>query len=169
MKPQLLMVGRSDKDAHTVPVLREGGVVAVLRAAPPPAERVTADVGDRSWVLLRHGRTVTGSPSDAPAGDPVLRAETTIAEVLWVRLDGRPLQVRRLSWLRGMHAYRDGGREVARSGMAGLFRPITTFSADDSLPLEHQVVLMCLDLYTCRRNTRAGQALGITRYNDVGV
>ena len=118
-----------------LPVVRDGLVVAVLRASSWK-EAATAAVGDREWLFAKRKSELTArwatEPEDA------------------VRLLARPA-----SFWKGTHRYLSGGQRVAESGSTGGWSPRPTLDADDSLPLHQQVFLLWLELVISRRNTAA--------------
>ena len=70
-------------------------------------------------------------------------------------LDGRPVEVERVSRWRSGHRFLMGGRQVAITGSTGGWWPRRTLEADDALPLEHQVFLLWMQLVLDRRNDAA--------------
>src|SRR4051794_8116160 len=118
-----------------LPILREGAVVATLHASNWK-ETATAVVGERQWAFAKHKGELTGRWADEPED----------AARLWARLT---------PFWRGTHRSLVGGRQVAESGTTGGWSPRPTLSADDSLPLHHQVFLLWLELVLSRRNTAA--------------
>jgi hypothetical protein len=90
-----------------LPVVQDGAVVAVLRAATW-REEATAVVGDGQWVFAK-----------------------------------------------GTHRFLTGDRQIPESGSTGGWSPRPTLDADRSLPLEHAVFLLWLELVISRRNTAA--------------
>jgi hypothetical protein len=104
------------------PVLRDGAVVALLRAANWQ-EAATAVVKDREW---------------------------------------RQVDVEYASMWKGTHRFLGNGAQLAESGSTGRWSPRPTLTADNSLPLSHQVFLLWTALVLQRRNINAamGAATG---------
>ena len=143
------------------PVLREGVVVATLRAAHWK-EAATAVVEDREWVLAKDGRELVGRWPADPAGTARLRArQTSWWRGTWdVDLEGRVLQAARASVWRSSLRYTDGGRQVAVGGRTGGWSPRPTLSGDDVLPLHAQVFLLWVELVLDRRMQAAAAGAG---------
>jgi hypothetical protein len=144
-----------------LPVLRDGVVVARLKASNWK-EQATAHVGEREWVFAKHKRELTARWAADPEDSARLRArQTSWWKGTWtVELEGRALEVRSTSWWKGTHRYLLGGRAVAESGSTGGWSPRPTLTADDALPLDHQVFLLWLELVISRRNTNTAVAVG---------
>jgi hypothetical protein len=145
-----------------LPVLRDGSVVAVLRAANW-REAATAVVGDRAWVFAKRKGQLTGRWADEPEEAVRLRArQRSFWKSTWtIDLEGRPVEMENASLWRGTHRYSSGGAVVAESGSTGLWSPRPTLDADHALPLHQQVFLLWLELVLSRRNTAAvGAATG---------
>jgi hypothetical protein len=161
----VLELGRAGSAGHPkgqVPVLRDGTVVAGLRASNWK-EAATALVGDREWVFARHKGDLIARWVADPEDAVRLRArQASFWKGTWTAdLEGRPLEMHNASMWRGTHRYLSGGRRVAESGSTGGWSPRPTLDADDSLPLHHQVFLLWLELVISRRNTAAvGAAAG---------
>ena len=140
-----------------LPVLRDGAVVATLQASE------LEGVGhgrrrDREWVFSQEqGR------ADRPAGPPSPRTPSGCGpgrrrcwKGTWTaELEGTPVEVQSTVVWKGTHRYLAGGRQVAESGTTGGWSPRPTLTADDALPLDHQVFLLWLELVISRRNTAA--------------
>ena len=145
------------------PVLRGGAVVATLRASNWK-EAATAVVGDRSWVFAARRGELTGRPAEDSADAVRVRARrTSFWKGTWaVELEGTVLERLRTSVWRNAHVYVSGGREVARQGSVGGWSPRPLLDADDSVPLDHQVFLLWLELVLSRRDesTTAAAAAG---------
>jgi hypothetical protein len=144
-----------------LPVLRDGAVVARLRASNWK-EQATALVGEREWVFAKMKRELTARRSADPEGTARLRArQTSWWKGAWtVELEGRSVDMRSASIWKGTHRYLAGDRQVAESGTTGGWSPRPTLTADDSLPLDEQVFLLWLELVISRRNTSAAVAAG---------
>ncbi|MGY1668806.1 hypothetical protein [Geodermatophilus sp. SYSU D00696] len=147
----MLELGRGSRE---LPVLRDGEVVAVLRAAGWK-EAATAVVGDREWVFTRRKRDLVGRLTADPEDAARLRAVQTSAwRGTWrADLDGVPVDVETVSWWKGTRRYTSGGRTVGEGGTTGGWSPRPTVTADDSLSLEAQVFLLWVQLVLDRRQT----------------
>ncbi|WP_456883164.1 hypothetical protein [Geodermatophilus sp. SYSU D00779] len=141
------------------PVLRDGVVVATLRASNWK-EAATAVVDDREWVLAKARRELTGRWAADPEGTARLRArQTSFWRGTWeADLEGTPVQAEVVSRWKGGHRYRSGGRVIAETGTTGGWSPRPTLTADESLPLDHQVYLLWLALVMSRRDEAATMA-----------
>ena len=145
-----------------LPVLRDGSVVAVLRAANW-REAASAVVGERAWVFAKRKGELTGRWADEPEDAVRLRArQRSFWKSTWtVELEGRPVEMQNASLWRGTHRYSSGGVLVAESGSTGGWSPRPTIDGDFALPLHQQVFLLWLELVLSRRNTAAiGGATG---------
>ncbi|MBB3082553.1 hypothetical protein [Geodermatophilus sabuli] len=142
-----------------LPVLRDDVVVATLRASTWK-EAATAVVGDREWVLARRKRELTGRWAADPEDTARLRArQTSFWKGAWeADLEGTPVQAEVVSRWKGGHRYRVGGRVVAETGTTGGWSPRPTLTAEESLPLDHQVFLLWLALVMGRRDQAATTA-----------
>jgi hypothetical protein len=142
-----------------LPVLRDGSVVAVLRASNW-REAATAVVGDREWVFVKRKGVLTGRWAVEPDGAVRLRAQqSSFWKGTWrVDLEGKPVEMQNASMWKGTHRYLAGGQQVARSASTGGWSPRPTLDADGSLPLHHQVFLLWLELVISRRNSAAATA-----------
>lgn len=165
----MLVIGKGDRKAREVPVLQEDVEVARIRTASPPAEHLTVDAGDSVWSLecswdggYRNGKVV-GRSMASSVGAPVLHGRYIGDDVRDVVLEGRALEVSRKSTLKGMHRYTEGGRWVAETDIVSFLRGRPTLTDDGTLPLHQQIFLLCLDLYSCRRNSSASRALGFVQ------
>jgi hypothetical protein len=138
------------------PVLRDGAVVATLRASDW-RESATALVGDREWVFAKDGRELTGRLATDPESAVRLRArQTSFWKGAWsLDLDGRRLDVRSASVWKGTHHYAAGDRVVGGSGTTGGWSPRPTVTVADGLTLDHQVFLLWFELVVSRRNSQA--------------
>jgi hypothetical protein len=144
-----------------LPVLRDGAVVARLRASNWK-EEATAVVGDREWLFTKTKGELTGRWAVDPADTARLRARTTSWwKGTWsVDLAGTVLEMRTASTWKGTHRFLAGERQVAETGSTGGWSPRPTLTADDSLPLDHQVFLLWLELVLNRRNMNIAIAAG---------
>ncbi len=137
-----------------LPVLRDGAVVAVLRAGNWK-EAATATVGDRDWVFAKRKGVLTGRWAVEP--DEVVRLgsrQSNFWKGTWTAdLEGRPVEMQNASLWRGTHRYLSDGRQIAVSGSTGGWSPRPTLDADETLPLHQQVFLLWLELVISRRNT----------------
>jgi hypothetical protein len=155
----VLELGKAGSAGHPkgeLPVLRDGSVVAVLRASNWK-EAATAVVGDREWVFVKRKGELTGRWAAEPEGVARLRArQASFWKGTWsVDLEGKPVEVQNASMWKGTHRYLAGGQQVARSGSSGGWSPRPTLDADGSLPLHQQVFLLWLELVISRRNNAA--------------
>jgi hypothetical protein len=139
-----------------LPVLRDGSVVAVLRASNWK-EAATAVVGDRVWLFAKRKGELAGRWDVEPQGTARLRAsQRSFWRGTWsLDLEGRPVEMKNASMWRGAHRYLTGGRQIAESGSTGGWSPRPTLTADAALPLHQQVFLLWLELVIRRRNSAA--------------
>ena len=160
---ELGKAGSAGAEKGVLPVLRDGSVVAMLRASNWK-EAATAVVGDREWVFAKNKGELTGAVGRRARGRrPAAGAAGVLLEG---HLDGGP---------RGP-AGRDGERldvaghpPVPQRGPAGrrerhdrrLVAPADARPATTRCPLHQQVFLLWLELVLSRRNTAAvGAATG---------
>jgi hypothetical protein len=136
------------------PVLRDGRVVAVLRASKWK-EAATAVIGAREWVFAKRKGELTARWTSEPEDTVRLRArQQSFWKGTWTAdLEGRPVEVQSASMWKGTHRYLSGDRQLAESGSTGGWSPRPTLDADDTLPLHQQVFLLWLELVISRRNT----------------
>jgi hypothetical protein len=136
-----------------LPVLRDGSVVAVLRASNWK-EAATAVVGDREWVFTKRKGELLGRWSTEPEDAVRLRAQQrSFWKSTWtIELEGRPVEMQNVSVWRTAHRFVSGEALVARSGSTGGWSPRPTIEAVDALPLHQQVFLLWLELVISRRN-----------------
>jgi hypothetical protein len=139
-----------------LPVLRDGKVVAVLRASNWK-EAATAVVGDRVWAFAKRKGELSGRWDAEPQDTARLRAaQKSFWKGTWtVDLEGRLVEMQNASMWRGTHRYLSGGKQLAESGSTGGWSPRLTLTADDALPLHQQVFLLWLELVISRRNSAA--------------
>ena len=97
-----------------LPVLRDGSVVALLRASNWK-EAATAVVGEREWVFAKRKGELTGRWASEPDDARRLRAsQKSWWRGTWtVDLEGRPVEMQSASLWRGTHRYLSGGQPVA--------------------------------------------------------
>ena len=155
----MLELGKSGAAGYPrgeLPVLRDGKVVAVLRASNWK-EAATAVVGDREWVFAKRKGELTGRWAAEPQDAVRLRAgQKSFWKGTWtIELEGRPVEMQNASMWKGTHRYLSGGKQIAESGTTGRWSPRPTLTADDALPLHQQVFLLWLELVLSRRNTAA--------------
>jgi hypothetical protein len=161
----VLELGKAGSLGHPrgeLPVLRDGTVVAVLRAANWK-EAATAVIGERAWVFAKTRGVLTARWATEPQDAVRLRAaQRSFWRSTWtLDLEGRPVEMQNASMWKGTHRYLSGGTAVAESGTTGGWSPRPTLVADDALPLHQQVFLLWLELVLSRRNTAAvGAATG---------
>ena len=144
---------------RVLPVLRDGAVVATLRPAGW-REAATAVVGDREWVLTKSRRELVGRWADEPEHAVRLRAkQTSFWKGTWTGdLEGLPIRSEVVSRWRGGLRYLSDERVVAETGTTGGWSPRPTLTADETLPLDHQVFLLWLALVMSRRDDGAAAA-----------
>ena len=139
-----------------LPVLRDGSVVAVLRASNWK-EAATAIVGERVWVFSKRKGELTGRWEAEPQDTARLRAsQKSFWKSTWsLDLEGRLVEMQKASMWRGTHRYLSGGRQLAESGFTGRWSRRPTLTADAALPLHQQVFLLWVELVISRRNAAA--------------
>jgi len=139
-----------------VPVLRDGEVVATL-CASSWKETATALVGDREWIFAKRRGVLTARRSlDPEDGVRYDARQASFWRSSWVvDLDGKRIDVERISMWKTTHRYLDGGRQVAESGSSGGRSRRPTLTADDRLTLDQQVFLLWLEVVLDRRNKAA--------------
>ena len=139
-----------------LPVLRDGSVMAVLRASNWK-EAATAIVGERVWVFSKRKGELTARWDVEPQDTARLRAaQKSFWKSTWtVDLEGRPVEMQNAAMWRSTHRYLSGGKQVAESGTTGRWSPRPTLTADDALPLHQQVFLLWVELVLSRRNAAA--------------
>jgi len=155
---ELGKAGSSGWGKNVVPVLRDGAVVATLHASNWK-EKATALIDGREWNYAKERRELTARWFLDPEGTARFRArQVSFWKGSWdVDLEGTPVEVRTASWWRTTHRYLVGGREVMRSGAAGLGqRP--TLDGDGGLTLPQLVFLLWLELVVRRRAAAATAA-----------
>lgn len=137
-----------------IPVLRDGAVVATLRASDWK-ESATAVVGDREWVFSKQKGVLRGRWAAEPEESARLSATQTSAwKGTWsADLEGTAVDVESASFWKGTHRFSSGGRQIAESSTTGGWSPRPTLAVDAELPLDHQVFLLWLLLVISRRNT----------------
>jgi hypothetical protein len=156
---ELGKAGSSGAEKGVVPVLRDGAVVARLHASHWK-EAATVVVGEQEWVFAKRKGELTGRWAADPEGSARLHARQASAwKGTWaIDLEGTALEMRTASRWKGTHRYlAAGGRPVAESGSIGSWSRRPTLSAEESLPLAHQVFLLWIELLLQRR-TEAGTA-----------
>jgi hypothetical protein len=148
--------GSADVGKGVTPVLRDGSVVATLRASSWK-EAAGARVGDRSWIFAKEKGALTGRWEQDPEDAVRLRArQTSWWKGTWtVELEGTTVDVETVSRWKTAHRYLSGGRTVAESGTTGGWSPRPTLTTDDSLLLDHLVFLLWLEVVISRRNNAA--------------
>ncbi|MGK5111362.1 MULTISPECIES: hypothetical protein [unclassified Geodermatophilus] len=153
---ELGKAGSSGTGKGVLPVLRDGAVVATLRASNWK-EAATAVVGDREWVLTKRKRELVGRWSVDPEDAARLRAwQASFWKGTWeADLAGTPVRSEVVSRWKGGHRYLVDGRVIAETGTTGGWSPRQTLTADESLPLDQQVFLLWLGLVMTRRDQAA--------------
>lgn len=144
-----------------LPVLRDGSVVAVLRASNWK-EAATAVVGARTWVFSKGKGRLTGRWDTEPQDTARMRAtHKSFWKSGWtLDLEGRLVEMQNASMWKGTHRYLSGGKQLAESGTTGRWSPRPTLTGDDALPLHQQVFLLWLELVIRRRRTTAAVIAG---------
>ena len=160
----MLELGKSGAAGYPhgeLPVVRDGKVVAVLRASNWK-EAATAEVGDREWVFTKRKGELLGRWSTEPADAVRLRARSaSFWKGTWtLDLEGRSVDMQNISIWKGTHRYVSGGQQVARTGSARWWSSRPTLDADDALPLHQQVFLLWLELVISRRKTTTAVVAG---------
>jgi hypothetical protein len=157
---ELGKAGSAGTEKGVLPVLRDGAVVATLRASNWK-EAATAVVGDREWVFAKHKGELTARWAAEPEDAVRFRArQQSFWKGTWaVDLEGTAVEVHSASMWKGTHRYLTGGRQVAESGTSGGWSPRPTLTAEGSLPLDRQVFLLWVELVISRRNTAAATAV----------
>lgn len=153
---ELGKAGSAGTAKGVLPVLRGGTVVASLRSSTWK-EAATADVGGQTWRFAKDEGELTGRRDEDPEGTARLRArQTSWWKGTWtVELEGKPVDVEKVSAWKGAHRYVVSGRPVAESGTTGGWSPRPTLAVDDALPLHQQVFLLWIEIVISRRNTAA--------------
>ena len=148
--------GTAGADEGVLPFLRNGDVVATVRASRWK-EAATAVVGDQEWVYEKARGTLVARRATDPEGTPRLSArQVSFWRGTWAAdLEGTPVETQSTSRWRNRRRYLVGGREIARSEDTGGWSPRPTLIAEDSLPLDHQVFLLWLELVIRRRDQAA--------------
>jgi hypothetical protein len=160
---ELGKLGSAGVPRHVAPVLRDGVVVAVLRASNWK-EAAFAVVADREWIFAKRRGELTARWAGDPDGTGRFRArQTSFWRSTWsVDLAGTGLRVESASAWRGTHRFVVEGQEVAVSGSTGVWgqRPTLTVHAEAAgLPLEGQVFLLWMELLL-RRRAASGATAG---------
>ncbi|MCV2489758.1 hypothetical protein OF117_10330 [Geodermatophilus sp. YIM 151500] len=138
------------------PVLRDGVVVATLRASSWK-EAATAVVGGREWIFTRRKGELTARRGVDPEHAVRFRArQTSWWKGSWaVDLEGSSVEVEKASMWKGTHRYSSGGRPVAESGSTGGWSPRPTLAVHGDLTDDQQVFLLWLELVVSRRHQAA--------------
>jgi hypothetical protein len=150
---ELGKAGSAGTEKGVLPVLRDGVVVATLRASNWK-EAATAVVGDREWVLAKRKRELTGRWAADPEDAVRLRArQASFWKGTWEGdLEGAPIVSEVVSRWKGGVRFLSDGQAVAETGTTGGRSSRLTLKADDALPLDHQVFLLWLALVMRRRD-----------------
>jgi hypothetical protein len=159
---ELGKLGSAGVSKNAAPVLRDGVVVAALRASNWK-EAAFAVIVDREWVFAKLKGELTARWAADPDGTLRFRArQTSFWRSTWtVDLAGKTLRVESASVWRGTHRFVVDGEEVALSGSTGGLgqRPTLTVVAEDVLPLEAQVFLLWME-FLLRRRAASGATAG---------
>ena len=157
---ELGKAGTAGTEKGVVPVLRDGAVVATLRASNWKDE-ATAVVGRMVWVYTKRRGVLTARWTADPEGTARLTARQTSSwRGTWVAdLEGAHLEIGPTSLWRGTRRHTVGGRPVAESGTTGGWSPRPTLTTAPGMPVEHAVFLLWLELVISRR-TNAAVAAG---------
>ena len=168
---ELGKLGSAGVPRHVAPVLRDGVVVAVLRASNWK-EAAFAVVADREWIFAKRRGELTARWAGDPDGTGRFRArQTSFWRSTWsVDLAGTGLRVESASAWRGTHRFVVEGQEVAVSDSTGGLgqRPTLTFRAEAVLPLEAQVFLLWMELLLRRRAASGASAGGVAATGAMG-
>jgi hypothetical protein len=153
--------GSAGVEKGILPVVRDGAVVATLRASDWK-EAATAQVGDRSWVFAKRRNVLTGRWASEPEEAVRVAARSTSWwKGTWtIELEGTVLDAEKTSTWASTHRYLAGGRQVAVSGTTGRWTTLPTLMAEESLLLDHQVFLLWVELVVGRRNAATTTATG---------
>lgn len=141
------------------PVLRDGAVVATMRASSWK-EAASAEVGGRFWIFAKRKNVLAGRWASEPEKAARVEARPTSrwkgSRAIW--LEGTTLEAERTSAWASTGRYLSDGRKVAQSGTTGRWTTLPTPAADDSVALEPQGFLLWLEPVAGRRNaaTTAG-------------
>jgi hypothetical protein len=156
---ELGKAGSAGVDKGVVPVLRDGVVVATLRASNWK-ERATAVIEGQEWEFAKAGGALTGRRAGDPADTARLRAEQASAwKGTWeLDLEGLPAQLRPASRWKGTYALERDGRGIGETGSTGRWSPRATLRAD-GLPLHQQVFVLWVQLLFQRRAMAAAAAV----------
>jgi hypothetical protein len=159
---ELGKLGGAGVPKNAAPVLRDGVVVAALRASNW-REMAFAVVADREWVFAKRKGELTARWAADPEESARFRArQTSFWRSTWrVDLAGTTLTVHSASMWHGTHRFVLDGAEVAVTGSTGGFgqRPTLTVRAEGALPLDAQVFLLWMEL-VLRRRASSGAAGG---------
>ncbi|WP_029429664.1 hypothetical protein [Blastococcus sp. URHD0036] len=157
---ELGKAGSAGVERGVLPVLRDGVVVAQLRASNWK-EAATAVIADREWVLAKQKRELTARWAADPEGTARLSArQPSVWRSDWeADLEGTPVRVMSLSAWKGTHRYATGERVLGESGSTGGWSPRPTVTCDAGVPLEHQVFLLWLELVVSRRTAAVAAAV----------
>lgn len=123
----MLELGKSGSAGYPrgeLPVLRDGKVVAVLRASNWK-EAATAVVGDRVWAFAKRTGELTGRWAAEPQDSARLRAtQKSFWRSTWtIDLEGRLVEMQNASMWRGTHRYVSGGSSSPRAARPAAGRP----------------------------------------------
>jgi hypothetical protein len=168
---ELGKLGGAGVPKNAAPVLRNGIVVAALRASNWK-EAAFAVIGDREWVFAKRKGELTARWVADPEESARFRArQTSFWRSTWtVDLAGTSVTVHSASVWQGTHRFVVDGTEVAVSGSTGGLgqRPTLTFRAEGALPLEAQVFLLWMELLLRRRAASGATAAGVASTGAVG-
>ena len=122
---ELGKAGSAGTEKGVLPVLRDGAVVAALRASNWK-EAATAVVGDREWVFAKNKGELTGRWVTEPEDAVRLRAsQRSFWKGTWtIDLEGRPVEMQNASMWRGTHRYMSAGGSLRRAAPPVAGRPV---------------------------------------------
>ena len=151
---ELGKAGTAGTEKGVIPVLRDGSVVASLRASNWK-ESATATIGAQEWVMAKNKQGLTARWASEPEDAVRMSArQTSLWKGTWeADLDGTLVEVQTASYWKATHRFVADGRVLAESGTTGGWSPQPTLTAEPDVPVHHQVFLLWLELVMSRRNT----------------
>jgi hypothetical protein len=156
---ELGKAGSAGVEKDVVPVLRDGAVVATLRASNWK-EQATAVIGDQEWVFVKARRELTGRWAVDPEGTARLRARQLSAwKSTWeLALEGTTAQLQPASRWKGTYTLEHDGRVAGEVGSTPGWSRRPSVTAD-GLPLHQQVFVLWVQLLIQRRAAAAAVAV----------